>query len=251
MNTYREVVAMVQDLLKNESDDRYYTDDHIVYLFNKYRALFLFQYYKNKPLSAIPDSNKQTICVELERDFNKQDNKLIIQSKEKLPDLIDIDDTLNASIPDNPYNFRLTYVSPERFPFTNSIGYLSKIIYMTRVNSGKLQLSAHSSVDSNYLKRIELKGIFDDPNVASRLSCNIDHSVTDELDFNVFLEAKLINLVIKTIVQDLSYGLYRPKDNMNNAKDDLSNSSVDNYLRSQRSTRRRNDGYNDYDEDEE
>ena len=39
MSTYREIVYMVLDELKLESDDAYYTQDHVIFLINKYRAL--------------------------------------------------------------------------------------------------------------------------------------------------------------------------------------------------------------------
>ena len=242
MSTYREVVAMVQDLLKNESDDRYYTDDHIVYLFNKYRALFLFQYYKGKDFSSIPDSNKQIIRVNMERKFDEDTGKITIKSKEVIPTLVDISNKLNVYIPNNPYNFRLTFVSLERFPFTNSVGYLSKIIYMTKGTDDRLEISSQSAIDPSYIKELDLKGIFEDTIEASKLSKGLDDEPCEDLDLNVYLESKLVNLVIKSIVQDLSFGLYRPKDNINNAKDDLSNSSVDNYLRNQRANERNSRG---------
>ena len=47
MNTLREMVYMVIDQLKNLSDDSYYTEEHIIYLLNKYRALLLKQRYSD------------------------------------------------------------------------------------------------------------------------------------------------------------------------------------------------------------
>jgi hypothetical protein len=41
MNTYRELVYMVLDEIKGLSDDFSYTEDHIIYLLEKYRAFIL------------------------------------------------------------------------------------------------------------------------------------------------------------------------------------------------------------------
>ncbi len=56
---------MSKDLLKLKSDDSYYTNEHILFLLDKVRAVILEQKY-NKNNSKIEDSNTQTICVELE-----------------------------------------------------------------------------------------------------------------------------------------------------------------------------------------
>ena len=65
MSTYRELIYMSKDLLKLKSDDSYYTNEHILFLLDKVRAVILEQKYK-KNNSKIEDSNTQTICVELE-----------------------------------------------------------------------------------------------------------------------------------------------------------------------------------------
>ena len=43
MNTYREIVYMCLDQVKLISDDAYYTQDHIIFLADKYRAVFCFR----------------------------------------------------------------------------------------------------------------------------------------------------------------------------------------------------------------
>ena len=66
MSKYRELVYMVLDELKLSSDDSYFTEDHIIFLLGKYRTLLLKQRYSDikKP---IPESNYQTICLNLVR----------------------------------------------------------------------------------------------------------------------------------------------------------------------------------------
>ena len=46
--TYREIVYSVLDLLKQASDDTYFTEEHIIFLAGKYRNFLLKQYYDKK-----------------------------------------------------------------------------------------------------------------------------------------------------------------------------------------------------------
>ena len=43
MSTYRELIYMSKDLLKLKSDDSYYTNEHILFLLDKVRAVLLEQ----------------------------------------------------------------------------------------------------------------------------------------------------------------------------------------------------------------
>ena len=59
MSTYRELIYMCLDTLKITSDDAVFTEDHIVFLLNKYRSILLQQKYSDvrNPISS---SNYQT-----------------------------------------------------------------------------------------------------------------------------------------------------------------------------------------------
>lgn len=41
MSTYRELVYMVHDEMKRVSDDAFYTDEHVIFLLNKFRSYIL------------------------------------------------------------------------------------------------------------------------------------------------------------------------------------------------------------------
>ena len=64
MSTYRELVYLVLDELKGTSDDFTYTEEHIMFLLSKYRAFLLKQKY-NDIKKQIPESNYQTLCLDL------------------------------------------------------------------------------------------------------------------------------------------------------------------------------------------
>ena len=55
---------MIADELELFSDDATYTEDHIIYLLGKYRAFLLKQRYADIK-KQIPESNYQTICLDL------------------------------------------------------------------------------------------------------------------------------------------------------------------------------------------
>ena len=64
MSKYSELVYMVLDEAKGMSDDFNYTEDHVIFLLDKYRAFLLKQRYSDIK-KQIPESNYQTICIDL------------------------------------------------------------------------------------------------------------------------------------------------------------------------------------------
>ena len=121
MTTYRELIYMCLDLLKGESDDFTYTEEHIAYLLDKYRALLLKQRYGSDPKKHVPYSNYQTISLSLTQDDNISKSTNVIST------------LLQVGIPrittDNYYNINFEFVNRERFPFVGNNKYLKKIRY--------------------------------------------------------------------------------------------------------------------------
>lgn len=236
MNTYREIVFIIQDILKNISDDKHFNENHLMYLANKHRSLQLFRVYKDA--KTLPEGIMQTICVDLEKTFDCGNGSYRVKSTQEIPDVMDLNGSfINVYLPENPYNYRINYVSSQRFPFVNSSSYMKNIIYMTKNNDNKLELSANNNVDVKYLKKIQLKGVFEDPIQANKLSCNLQEAACDELDTKFYVDDKLIVIILQSIINDIAPALYRPIDISNNAKDDLSNSSIDAYLKNMRRQR--------------
>ena len=56
MSTYRQLTYLVLDEIKGFSDDFTYTEDHIIFLLDKYRAFILKQRYSDIK-KQIPESN--------------------------------------------------------------------------------------------------------------------------------------------------------------------------------------------------
>lgn len=64
MSTYKELIYMVSDRAKQQSDDATFTNEHIAFLLNKYRTYLLKQKYVNSVVGS-PISNYQVICSTL------------------------------------------------------------------------------------------------------------------------------------------------------------------------------------------
>ena len=96
MSTYRELVYMILDEVKLLSDDSYYTEDHVIYLINKYRAQLLEKKYAQQK-DNIPESNYQTITLNLElitTPLDACDEEAIhLRSIEELPILLSVGKT--------------------------------------------------------------------------------------------------------------------------------------------------------------
>ena len=86
--TYREVIYMVNDLCKQFSDDASFTEDHILFLINKYRGALLQQYLSIK--KQIPHSNYQTIEIPLVSNQVPKSNNIQFTSTITIPFLLSI-----------------------------------------------------------------------------------------------------------------------------------------------------------------
>ena len=101
--------------------------------------------------------------------------------------------------------------------------FLKNIIYATIGPDNKLYLKS-ANQQMNYLEKVQFQGIFENSAEASKLSCDSDGNVStcDPLDNTYPLEEALIPLAIEFIVKELTGAAYKPADEQNNAKDDLS-----------------------------
>lgn len=222
MKTYGQLVYMCMDLLKNKSDDAFFTEDHCIFLLNRFRILLLKQEYENKN-KDVEDSNKQTLCLCLEEHEGIEGlpcEGTYMRSTEQIPN------TVNISTPSvttmDYFNGNIAYVSNKRFQFVGHNKWLQNFIYATIGPDNRLYLRSDNP-QMYYLEEVKMTGVFEDAEAASELECeSSDSSTCDILDKEFPLEDKLIPSLIELTVKELSTGLYKPADDENNAKDDLS-----------------------------
>lgn len=227
MSKYRELVYMVLDELKLSSDDSYFTEDHIIFLLGKYRTLLLKQRYSDikKP---IPESNYQTICLNLVRvpaiSGEPCEGGMYLRSDKKIPFVMKIGNP--RVYPIDYYQGEITYVSRDRMRYVGYNKFLQNIIYCSLGPDNYLYFKS-SNPQYLYLEEVRFTGIFEDPMLPKELLCpNETEPICDPIDNEFPLEEALIPPLIELVVKELSNSIYRPEDENNNSKDDLSNVSV-------------------------
>lgn len=224
MSTYKELVYICLDELKLHSDDAVFTEDHVIFLLNKYRVFLLKQRYSDIK-KQIPESNYQTICLDLIEvpaiSGEPCEGGSYLRSKEKIPFLMKIG---NPKVyPVDYYQGEITYVSRERMRYVGYNKYLKNIIYASLGPDNYLYFKSFNP-QYLYLEKARMTGIFEDPQAASELQCSDENGniVCDVLDRTFPIEDALIPPMVELVVKELLGAEYRPADETNDAKDNLS-----------------------------
>lgn len=224
MSTYKELVYMCLDELKLYSDDALYTEEHIMFLLGKYRTFLIKQRYSDVK-KQIPESNYQTICLDLIEvpaiSGEPCEGGSYLRSKEKIPFLMKIGNP--RVYPMDYYQGEITYVSRDRMRYVGYNKYLQNIIYASLGPDNYLYFKSFNP-QFLYLEKIRMTGIFEDTLAASELQCPDENGniVCDVLDREFPIENALIPPLIQLVVEELTKAEYKPEDKENNSDDDLS-----------------------------
>ena len=221
---YKDIVYMVLDEIKSISDDAFFTEEHVLLLVNNYRNFILKQRYSDikKP---IPESNYQTICLNLIQvpaiAGAPCEGGTFLRSKEKVPFMMKIGTP--KVYPINYYLGEITYVSRERMRYVGYNKYLQNIIYASLGPDNYLYLQS-SNPQYLYLEKVRLNGIFENIEYVSDLLCDDsgDSINCDIMDKTFPIEDALVPPIIELAVKELLGAEYRPEDDSNDAKDELS-----------------------------
>ena len=243
MSTYRELTSLVLDELKLVSDDSHFVEEHVVFLLDKYRVFLLKQRYSDIR-KEIPESNYQTICVDLEHITSINGvpctGANYLRSTEKIPHMMSVGSQRISTL--DFFQGNLNYVNSERFKYVGSNRNLRNQAYGTIAPDSYLYLKS-SNPQMYYLKKVRMTGIFEDSAKATLLQCPDDSGevVCDVLDAQFPMEESLVPPLVELIVKELSAFKYQAEDSENNAKDDLSNLAA--YIRQQVAEGRRSNLY--------
>lgn len=221
--TWRELTYIVLDELKGTSDDFYYTEDHIIFLIKNLRAFLLKQRYSDlrKP---IPESNYQTLCLELVEvpaiSGEPCEGGSYLRSKDKLPITMRIGNP--RVYPIDFYQGEITYVSRDRMRYVGYNKFLQNIIYCSIAPDGYLYFKSWNP-QFLYLENVKFTAIFEDASVASDYECPSEEGdvACDILDRQFPIEDSLIPPLIELVVKELRGPEYAPKDEKNDANDNL------------------------------
>lgn len=223
--TYRELIYIIRDRLKLSSDDTYFTDEHFLFLISKYRAYMLKQSYKDVK-KTIPQSNYQEICIDLQ--LQKSDNPCgddYLVSKQEIPDYIEIYPPIINTI-DGFSGGNIVFVTSDRFKYVGSNRYMRNIIYAC-IYDKHIYLKSNN-IQFMYLKKLRLKAIFEDIELASELTCD-ESKICELYDMKFPMEDAMVPQLVDGIFTMISNSKYSPEDTQNNANDDLS--TLANYIR--------------------
>lgn len=220
MATYRSIIYMALDELKLYSGDSDFTPDHLMFLAIKYRALLLDRKYRDVRKVEVPQSNYQTICLDLEKVEavpGQCYGGYYLKSTVKIPNLLKAG--LYRVYPIDYLSSPLfTWVTPERFQFVGHNNWLGNMIYITRGVDDYLYLKS-SNPQLYYLKKLQLNAVFSEPEKAYNLRCGADSC--DIIDSEFPIEEELVSTLVQMLVEELSGAKYQPDDKDNNASDDL------------------------------
>ena len=225
MSTFKELIYLVLDELKGMSDDFDFTEDHVHYLLTKYRAFLLKQRYSDIK-KQIPESNYQTICLDLINvpaiSGEPCTGGVYLRSKQKVPFLMQIGTP--RVYPIDYYQGEITYVSRDRMRYVGYNKFLQNIIYCSIGPDNYLYFKS-SNPQYLYLEKVKFTGIFQDSMQASNLQCpdNNGETVCNPIDRTFPIEDALVPPLIELVVKELAGSAYKPDDEANNAKDDLAN----------------------------
>ena len=219
---------MVLDELKLSSDDAQFTEDHVMFLLDKYRTFLLKQRYSDIK-KQIPESNYQTICLDLIQvpaiSGDACEGGTYLRSKEKIPFLMQIGTP--RVYPLDYYQGEITYVSRDRMRYVGYNKFLQNIIYCSIGPDNYLYFKS-SNPQYLYLEKVKFTGIFQDSMQTSDLQCPDDNgeTVCNPVDRIFPIEDALVPPLIELVVKELAGPVYNPDDEANNAKDDLVNKLI-------------------------
>ena len=219
MNTYGQVAYLVLDRLKLNSDDSFWEVNHVVYLINKYRSFLLKQKYSDIR-KDIPIQNYQNIVIDLSSTTDDEGAlDSIKSSNSNIPAIVNLSNVIGYSmlhpVDNSLYGLNFSMVSRERIRFCGSNKYLSNIVWFAITDSGKLLVKSDSK-NSQYLQRVSLSSIFEDPIAAVKYNTpNVD-----TLNIDIPIEDNLITTIVDMCVYEMMPATIIPEDVENNSSDD-------------------------------
>ena len=224
-----EIIYMCLDLAKaSSSDDSYYTEEHALFLCKKYRAFLIKkEQEKNKGMEDVASVfEQQQICLDLEEvpaiDGSACTGGYYLRSTEAIPKLLDGYQPTVYPI-DYFQGTNISYVSGDRMRYVGSNPYLKNILYTSIAPDRHLYINS-SNPQFMHLKKLRMTAIFEDFENVSSLLCDDagESTACDMLDMDFPIREHLVPVLIELVVKELTAAVYRPKDNANNANDNLS-----------------------------
>lgn len=221
--TYNELIYMCLDELKLSSDDSFYTPDHLIFLLVKYRSFLLKQRYSDIK-KQIPDSNYQSICLDLIEvpaiSGEPCEGSSYLRSKNKVPTTMMIGNP--RVYPMDFYQGEITYISRDRMRYIGYNKFMRNIIYCSKAPDGYLYFKSWNP-QFLYIENVRFSAIFEDAKEASEMACPEENGAICKLEDKEFpIEDSLVPVLISLVVKELAGPRDVNKDENNDANDNLS-----------------------------
>lgn len=225
MATYREIVSLILDEMKLIAVDSTFTQEHVIFLADKYRAALIYAALKQRKFYDIPDCDYQEVCLDLKPATGALACEGLLKSTKKLPTLLGAGQVKVYPREWQAAAANFSWVPQERFPFIGNNKYTEKFIYVTDSPEGYVYVKSRNAQWRN-LKKIRVYAVFYDSEGAAELACCDCDKECDVLDSKFPLEDVFIPNLIQSVVNELGGKVYLPRDVQNDAADGLSGLSV-------------------------
>ena len=221
MTTIRQLINLVLDETKQNTDDSFFTPEHAAFLIGKARNLLLKQQYKNMK-EQMMESNFQTICLDLEQIpayCNEWcEGGFYLKSTEKVPFLLPI--YAPRIYGEDYFQGVINLVGRDRFRFVGNNKILGNMIYATIGPDSYLYIRS-SNPQYKYLEKVRITGVFEDYEKAAELAC-CKEEYCDPWDSPFPLEDAYISTLVEMVTKELRTAIVEEEDKDNNADDELS-----------------------------
>lgn len=240
MSTYRELIYMVLDKIKESTDDSYFNEEHVAFLLDKYRPFLLKQRYSDIRKS-ISQNNYSRFTITLSTTdgtntnlgitYNYTVDGKVWYSTTTLPRFISLNDDVDEykvfnigenSTVNNIFKGDYAIIPQERFKYVGENKWLKKFAYVT-ISPDYLLCVKLADTSLELPTTLLVQGILEDP---KKDVSRVLPIVTNYLDMQYPLEDALVPPLLELVVKDIVESVYRPEDTVNNATDDLAKTAA-------------------------
>lgn len=223
MATFGQIAHAIQDFSKTISDDAVINIDHIIFLMSKYRNYLL-----SNPTKNVTNADYQTICIDLVPydEGNICSGEPYLISEKPVPNIMSKGEVTVSPMGGFMYSSKFQFVNYEKFTYAGLNKWFNNFIYVTIGPDGHLFVKSKKA-GFIHINKMKVTALFDDIEKAAELSCE-DCSGNNELhacdieDKEFPLDAAYIPLLMKYVTQEITAAAWNPRDDSNNASDDIS-----------------------------
>lgn len=217
--TYREIVYIILDELKLSSDDNFFTEEHIIFLVNKFRA-FLLEVKYAKTIEAEAAGNQQLLCIDLEEVPAilglPCEGGHLLKSTKPIPNTLGISKPKVAGI--DLFKSVIMHVPYERILSMSQSPYTKNIIYCCIAPDKHLYLKSYNP-QFLYLEMVRISAVWENPLAVADLLCS--GAPCDVLDMEFPLEEAAVPELIEAVIKTLKPAVISPESRDNISKEEF------------------------------